>query len=258
MRLLRSEENDKFSLTPTLRGTEIPPYAILSHTWEADNQEVTFKDIVDNTWRGKAGHRKIQFCAEQARKHGLRYFWVDSCCIDKSSSAELAEAINCMFRWYRDAAKCYVYLSDVSTRKHSGCPELLWESAFRQSRWFTRGWTLQELLAPLEVDFFSQDCIWLGDKKSLELQIHETTSIPVEALHGGSLSQFRIEDRMLWAVKRRTTIEEDKAYSLLGVFDVHMPLIYGEGEKKAFRRLKEEIDRASGIDGSRMAYSCLR
>ena len=256
MRLLNLNADGGFSLT-TFTRNEIPRYAVLSHTWEADNQEVTFHDVINHMEKGKAGFRKIQFCGEQANRDGLQYFWVDSCCIDKASSAELSEAINSMFRWYKDAVKCYVYLSDVSTGKHSRSSQQLWTLAFEQSRWFTRGWTLQELLAPASVEFFSRDGIRLGDKKSLESQIYEITRITVQALQGEPLSQFSIDERISWAAKRETTIEEDKAYALLGIFDIHMPLIYGEGEKKAFRRLKEEIDKLLNVNGLRKGSSAI-
>jgi len=126
--------------------------------------------------------------------------------------------------------------------KHSRFSDLSWEPAFRQSRWFTRGWTLQELLAPQSVEFFSRDGKLLGNKGSLEQQIHEITGIAVKALQG-HLSQFSDDERRMWAAKRETTIEEDQVYCLLGIFDVYLPLIYGEGKKHAFRRLQDEIDR---------------
>jgi hypothetical protein len=151
-----------------------------------------------------------------------------------------------MFRWYRNAAKCYVYLSDVSTGKHSRSSELLWESAFDQSRWFTRGCTLQELLAPSSVEFFSREGKRLGDKESLKVQIQHITSIPVQALEGNTLSKFSVDVRMSWATKRKTTMEEDQVYCLLGIFDTYLPLIYGEGKENAFRRLRKEI---RGSDG---------
>ncbi|KAH8742535.1 heterokaryon incompatibility protein-domain-containing protein [Diaporthe sp. PMI_573] len=138
MRLLERKENGRDIINNTTA------YAILSHTWGDDDEEVTFKDFTDGSGNTKAGYRKICFCGEQAARDGLRHFWVDTCCIDKSNSTELQEAINSMFRWYWDAAKCYVYLSDVSTNVHNQV-ELslqLWESDFRKSRWFTRGWTL--------------------------------------------------------------------------------------------------------------------
>jgi Heterokaryon incompatibility protein (HET) len=241
MRLLSTNDDGSFSLTSFTRNN-IPSYAILSHTWGADNQELTFQDITNGSGRNKAGYRKIQFCGDQAKKDGLQYFWVDSCCIDKTSSAELQEAINSMFRWYQDAAKCYVYLSDVLTREHPQSSELLWEPAFRRSRWFTRGWTLQELLAPRSVEFFSRDSQRLGSKDSLQQQIHEITGVAVKALQG-HLSQFSDNERRIWAAKRETTIEEDQVYCLLGIFDVYLPLIYGEGKKNASRRLQDEIDK---------------
>ena len=112
MRLLRLEDNGEFRLVEFV-GKNIPRYAVLSHTWEVDEEEVTFKDLVDGVGKSKSGYSKIRFCGKQAGKDGLQLFWVDTCCIDKSSSAELLEAINSMFRWYHNAAKCYVYLSDV-------------------------------------------------------------------------------------------------------------------------------------------------
>jgi hypothetical protein len=160
-------------------GNDIPRYAILSHTWGADHEEVTFKDMVDGTGKAKAGYRKIRFCKKQAAKDGLQFFWVDTCCIDKSISTELTEAINSMFRWYQDAARCYVYLPDVSTGGSVGDDEFArrWKTAFKKSRWFTRGWTLQELIAPVSVEFFSVEGERLGDKKSLERTLHEITGI---------------------------------------------------------------------------------
>ena len=246
MRLLKRINADKFSLTEELFDDNIPRYSILSHTWEADVEEVTFKDMVEGTGKSKPGYNKIRFCGQQAAKDGLQYFWVDTCCIDKSNNTELSEAINSMFRWYRDAAKCYVYLQDVSISDPCEDDQLsrsAWEPAFRNSRWFTRGWTLQELIAPPSVEFFSMQCKRLGDKKSLERQIQEITGIPVQALQGNPLSQFSIAERISWATKRVTKRKEDKAYCLLGIFDVYMPLIYGEGEK-AFIRLQGEIERS--------------
>jgi hypothetical protein len=244
MRLLQYNSDGDFSLTEFVES-DIPKYAILSHRWEAE--EVTFKDLVDVTSKSKASYGKIQFCGAQARRNGLQYFWVDTCCIDKSNSTELAEAINSMFRWYQDASRCYVYLSDVSRRPFDSADKSNepWESSFRKSRWFTRGWTLQELIAPASVEFFSKEGELLGNKTSLERQICEITGIPIRALRGGSLPNFSVTERMLWAASRETTCKEDMAYSLLGIFDVNMPLIYGEGREKALGRLREEIDKAS-------------
>jgi hypothetical protein len=242
MRLLQYNNDGEFSLTQFF--DDIPLYAILSHTWGPE--EVTFQDIIDGDGTCKTGFDKIRFCGEQARRDGWQYFWVDTCCIDKSSSAELAEAINSMFRWYQNAVKCYVYLSDVSTKKRKASDSLTeytWEPAFRSSKWFTRGWTLQELIAPTLVEFFSKGGELLGDKKSLERHICEITRIPSKALRGGPLAEFSATERLSWAGTRQTTREEDMAYSLLGIFDVHMPLIYGEGRANAVGRLQEAIDR---------------
>jgi hypothetical protein len=242
MRLLRVDANGEFRLTDDLINN-IPPYATLSHTWGEDHEEVNFKDLMIGPRNTKPGYQKIRFCAEQAARDGLQHFWVDTCCIDKSNNTELSEAINSMFRWYRGAARCYVYLSDVPTDDWvDTCP---WELAFRRSRWFTRGWTLQELIAPPSVEFFCSTGKRLGNKRSLERQLHEITGITLRALRGAPLSEFSIDERMVWAETRDTKREEDKAYSLLGIFNVHMPLIYGEGAKNAFRRLREEIDKCS-------------
>jgi hypothetical protein len=252
MRLLQVDENDEFSLTDDLINN-VPPYAILSHTWGEDHEEVSFIDLTRGPRRTKAGYKKLRFCAKQAGRDGLQYFWVDTCCINKENHTELSEAITSMYRWYSRAAKCYVYLSSISiVDDNQVSPSLqLWESAFRNSRWFTRGWTLQELLAPPSVEFFCSKGIRLGDKRSLEQQIYEITGIPVRALQGAPLAKFDIDERMSWAKMRQTKRSEDKAYSLLGLFDVSMPLIYGEGEEKAFHRLQKEIR-----DGKQPIQAC--
>ena len=244
MRLLEYNNDSEFSLTQFF--DDIPPYAILSHTWGLE--EVTFKDIIEGNGTSKAGFDKIRFCGEQAKRDGLQYFWVDTCCIDKSNNIELQGSINSMFRWYRDSAKCYVFLADVPRANidtNDQSHQLSWESAFRRSRWFERGWTLQELIAPKLVEFFSNDCKLLGDKKSLERYICEITRIPSKALRGSPLATFSVAERMSWAEIRQTTYEEDIVYSLLGIFDVYMALIYGEGKDRALKRLREEIDKAS-------------
>jgi hypothetical protein len=239
MRLLQLDDDGGFSLT-NFPENEVPPYAILSHVWGPDGTEVTYKDIVDGQRSNKPGYAKLDFCAVQAEKDGLQYCWIDTFCIDKSVAIELQTAINSMFRWYQRAAKCYVFLPDVSTGKRTRSSKSLWESAFRQSRWFTRGWTLQELLAPQSVEFFSRDGKRLGDKSALEQQIHEITGIQIEALRG-HLSQFTYQERRQWAEARQTTIEEDQAYCLLGIFSVFLVPNYGEGKEYAFLRLHDEI-----------------
>lgn len=243
MRLLRPETDGTFSLVE-FAGREIPRYAILSHTWGADDEEVTLKDLADDVGKSKPGYRKIIFCGEQAAKDGLQFFWVDTCCIDKSSSAELSEAINSMFRWYHNAVKCYVYLSDVSISdsiKNSLSFQQTQNSATQHSRWFTRSWTLQELLAPTSIEFFSAEGDLLGNRSTLLQEIHSITGISIQALEGKPLSHFSVDERMSWAEGREAKREEDLSYSLLGIFDTHMPLIYGEGRQKALARLRREI-----------------
>ncbi|ORY08455.1 heterokaryon incompatibility protein-domain-containing protein, partial [Clohesyomyces aquaticus] len=248
MRLLYIETDGKLRWTKDIiRSEEIPPYAILSHTW--GEEEVVFDDlksldgVKDINAEKEAGWNKIRFCAQQAERDGLHYFWVDTCCIDKSNSQELQEAINSMFRWYQNAKKCYVYLSDVECSAPDADSESSrrWKPAFRKSRWFTRGWTLQELLAPTSVAFYSKERELLGDKQSLKDTIHEITGIPSDALLGKQVSDFGVDERFSWADNRQTTRPEDGAYCLLGIFDIHLPLIYSEGKEKALKRLKKEI-----------------
>lgn len=246
MRLLERRKACEYRLTGKLIDDEVPQYAILSHTWGQDEEEVTFEDVIEGSSKSKVGYRKIEFCGEQARRDNLRYFWVDSCCIKKSSDAELSEAINSMFGWYTGAAKCYVYLSDVSLGEHdSQSSQSIWEPAFRSSKWFTRGWTLQELLAPKSVEFFSSEGKLLGNRESLKLQIQQITGIAIEALRGTPLSEFTVAERMEWAAERKTKYKEDKVYSLVGIFGIFMAPRYGEGEKNAFTRLRSKIEKAS-------------
>ena len=157
MRLLKFDGTGKLSLTEDLNN-DIPPYAILSHTWGRDEDEVTFDDLMLPSDKSKAGYNKIRFCGEQARKDGLEYFWVDTCCINKADQTECSKSINSMYRWYRNAERCYVYLSDVSVRRTNNSDNYQRSSIvehLRRSRWFTRGWTLQELITPAVVEFYS-------------------------------------------------------------------------------------------------------
>ncbi|KAJ8128712.1 hypothetical protein O1611_g4925 [Lasiodiplodia mahajangana] len=252
MRLLMIRPDGSLALTEDL-NEDIPQYAILSHTWGHDSQEVTFKDILEGTGQQKEGYRKIKLCRNRATSDGLQHFWVDTCCIDKTNNTELSEAISSMFRWYQNATKCYVYLSDVSKSHAEHVNEPLrstWRKEFRESRWLTRSWTLQELIAPSSVEFFEREGQRLGDKKSLEQLLHNTTKISIGAFRGYPLSGFSVDERMLWSSGRDAKRPEDKAYSLLGIFDTHMPLIYGEGEEKALSRLRREIDQQSGVSRS--------
>jgi hypothetical protein len=250
MRLLNLTNNGGFSLTQ-FRDDKLPNYVILSHTWGQDDSEVTFKDVTEGTGQDKEGYKKLLFCGNQAKTDGFLYFWVDTCCIDKSDINELTKSINSMFRWYQNAARCYVYLSDVTVQSiHTTIqPDEKWESDFLKSRWFTRGWTLQELIAPKFVDFYSRNQVLLGDKIKLEQHITKITGISKEALHG-HLDDFTIDERFLWAEKRETTEPEDKAYCLLGIFNISLPLIYGEGQQNAMKRLRREIEQSRDPDPS--------
>jgi hypothetical protein len=245
MRLLQFDQSGGLCLTKDLSEEELSshPYAILSHAWGEDNEEVSFADLTQGLGHTRVGYEKLRFCGKQAANDGLHYFWVDTCCIDKSSSAELSTAITSMFRWYGGAVKCYVYLRDVSTRSFESTNALAqsWGPAFRSSRWFKRGWTLQELLAPQSVEFFDSHGIRLGDKESLQQVLHEFTKIPPRALRNAPLDEFSVDERMSWAVDRETKRVEDKAYSLLGLFGVSMVPNYGEGVENAFARLQREI-----------------
>jgi hypothetical protein len=215
-------------------GSNIPPYAILSHTWEQD--EVVLQEYQSPTvaTRDKQGYKKIIATCDLARESdGLGYAWVDTCCIDKTSSSELSEAINSMFRWYKDAVVCYAYLQDLKPEQDV--------ASMCECRWFTRGWTLQELIAPQRVLFYDSGWSKRGDKQTLRDMLRQITNINGAVLSSGYLlASFPIATRMFWASRRKTTRLEDRAYCLMGLFNVNMPLLYGEGEK-AFLRLQHEI-----------------
>ena len=211
----------------------IPPYAILSHTW--GEEEISFRGFESREREHRSGFQKIIQTCRIAKSQGLDFTWIDTCCIDKSSSAELTEAINSMFQWYRNAEICCVHLEDLAPAAPI--------NEMSKCRWYTRGWCLQELLAPSKSRIRFYDANWncRGSVLSLVHLVAEGSRIPLRVLTGESpLDEYSVAKRMSWAGKRKTTRIEDAAYSLLGIFDVNMPLIYGEG-KKAFRRLQEEI-----------------
>ncbi|KAG6362311.1 hypothetical protein INS49_010541 [Diaporthe citri] len=218
---------------PELRQT---PYAILSHTWGDD--EVNYKDFSNlEEAKSKSGYDKIVRTCQLAAARGLEYVWIDTCCIDKSSSAELTEAINSMFRWYREAEVCFAYISDLPER--NGGPAFRWIQNGHY-RWFTRGWTLQELVAADKVEFYDAGWEYRGDKAALISQICRITGVDEHILEDSKLLPATpVARKMSWAAGRETTRTEDMAYCLLGLFNINMPLIYGEGER-AFIRLQEE------------------
>lgn len=273
-------------------------YIILSHTW--DEEEVLFGDLQESPYdkvvedlqnrlatlesslkgetsnnsrdeadskktsfalcraKKKKGWSKIEACCKEASKYGISLVWIDTCCINKDSSAELSEAINSMFALYRDAKVCLAYLQDVSsgpTRlRRAMMPEI------SDARWFTRGWTLQELIAPNEVIFFDRDWNFIGTRSSLTMRIAAITGIH-EAIFGerrlDRLFEFSVAVRLSWAADREVTRLEDRAYSLMGLFGVNMPIIYGEGERSAFLRLQQEIFNGTG-DHSIFAWTADR
>ncbi|KAK1751051.1 heterokaryon incompatibility protein-domain-containing protein [Echria macrotheca] len=243
----------------TLKFFPNPPdrYAILSHVWT--DEECSFEEFqaLDGTksaaTTSKKGYKKIEACCKLASSQGFTWVWIDTCCIDKKSSAELSESINSMFAWYKASTVCFAYLEDVESTS-STCipPERWWWMAdthsdgleYRASRWYTRGWTLQELLAPTNVDFYNRSWTKIGSKWRLRQEISAITGIGEEHLAYFNRGRSSIAQKMSWASRRRTTRVEDEAYSLLGIFGVFMPLLYGEG-RNAFRRLQEELIRTS-------------
>ncbi|KAM7198693.1 Heterokaryon incompatibility protein (HET) domain containing protein [Naviculisporaceae sp. PSN 640] len=304
MRLLRFDDDDNYTFSENFVGQAvIPPYAILSHTWGADGDEITYKDVlnIDYEVRKKPGFKKLQFCARQAKADKLEHFWIDTCCIDKSDSTELNEAINSMFSWYAKSKVCYVYLTDVHI-KEEDCKAAIEETflqirnhksndntssaghddddlnrwynpstwgdlgsthllhpdrgavavchsrmllgpQLQMSRWFKRGFTLQELLAPRNIKFYSSDDVYMFNKdQDSAFILSDITGIPRNALLGSvPLSHYGVDERFNWVASRKTTREEDIAYCMLGIFNVFIPLIYGEGEANASYRLRRAI-----------------
>jgi tetratricopeptide (TPR) repeat protein len=244
MRLLHFDQVGKLILTD-FRGKTTPPYAILSHRW--GDSEILIEDISNGAYKKKEeGYQKLRFCADQAAQDELQYFWIDTCCIDRWNLRERSKAINSMFQWYKDATRCYVFLLDVSVSTTTEPVQRSdWEASFRASAWFTRGWTLQELIAPVSVEFFSREGYPIGDKASLGQLLHDITGIPLTALRNCPLNEFTISERRQWAKNRKTTEEEDIVYCLLGILGVSMPTAYGEGQESARRRLQAEEEAAS-------------
>ncbi|KAL4070149.1 heterokaryon incompatibility protein-domain-containing protein [Scleroderma yunnanense] len=232
---------------------ETTDYAILSHRWigkEVDYKEMTklakMNKREQKAVRDRDGYKKILASCEKAKSDGYKWLWVDTCCIDKRSSAELSEAINSMYRWYTNSRVCYAYLHDVtSTSFPTRSDDERYPISNGWSEWFSRGWTLQEMIAPSNLQFFNKDWQPIGDKRTLTSTLSKITRVPECVLRDG-LSSNRpcVAQIISWAANRKTTRVEDRAYSLMGLLDVNMPMLYGEG-KKAFHRLQLEIIRMS-------------
>ena len=246
MRLLNTEtlRLKKFDQEP------LPAYAILSHRW--GDQEISFQELQSNTGTEKEGYQKIVSFCNNAKSRGFEWCWVDTCGIDKTSSAELSEAINSMYKWYEQSAVCFVFLPDVANQVEPDGSTCF--TGFDTSCWFTRGWTLQELIAPSFVEFYTSDWIYIGDKRSKAHIISDITGIAAGVLLGDDpVRASSVARIMSWASKRVTTRKEDIAYCLLGLFGIHMPLLYGEGDR-SFIRLQEEILKQSS-DQSLFAWN---
>jgi Heterokaryon incompatibility protein (HET) len=221
---------------------QVPEYAILSHTW--GEGEVSYQELISGAGVQKKGWSKIRDCCARAAKDGWKYVWIDTCCINKESSAELSESINSMFAWYEQAAVCYAYLADVDGRSDD------YNSQLYLSRWFKRGWTLQEFLAPPFLIFLDQNWAELGTRYSLRNIISPVTKIQPQQMI--DFRSCNVATKFSWAALRETTRPEDQAYCLMGLFGINMPLLYGEGSK-AFTRLQQKII-ASNNDESIFAW----
>jgi len=239
---IRLIHTDSLCLT-SFMGSEIPKYAILSHTWGSG--EISFQEMMEISKNAghlaaeKPGYTKIVDTCKKAKSIGLDYAWVDTCCIDKTSSSELSEAINSMYQWYQKAEICLAFLGDFEAGPDAR------EVALPECRWFTRGWCLQELVAPKVVEFFGASWQPIGSRADLTSIISKITRIDEQVLVDNTLiDSIPVARRMAWAAGRQTTREEDLAYCLLGIFSVNMPMLYGEGPR-AFLRLQEEIIRTS-------------
>jgi hypothetical protein len=254
MRLINVQD---YSLI-NVNGPEDHPYAILSHTW-GETGEVSFQDMQDlSVARTRDEWPKITETCALAQSHGIAYAWIDTCCIDKSSSAELSEAINSMFEWYKKASRCYAYLADLPASPNGNPSSNRAKDQVRadleRCRWFSRGWTLQELIAPEVVEIYDNSWTCRGTKADLRYELTRITNVDVSVLSNSEeLSTIPVARKMSWAVKRLTTRPEDIAYCLLGIFGVNLPLIYGEGAR-AFIRLQEAIAQSTN-DLSLFAWS---
>lgn len=243
MRLLTRSSDGSLRFKIANENTTDTPYAILSHTWGRDDEEVTFEDIQNGRARSRPAYHKVDFILRRAAEDGLAHVWVDTCCINKDSYVELGEAINLMFRWYAQSTKCYVYLGDVLQTDLQDGRHL---DGLRGSRWFYRGWTLQELLAPAQVEFYDRKGQLLGTRTTMSDSIQSITHIPIHVLRGTALREIPLPERFVWLSGRQTRKAEDMSYCLLGLLDISLPFNYGESGDHARQRLLDEIEKEHG------------
>jgi hypothetical protein len=248
---------------------DVPAYAAASHRWRKGD-EATFKNVKKRRNTERSGYIKVQCFCDFVRKHlaGIEWLWTDTCCIKHESSQELHEAINSMFSWYQSAVVCLCYLADVT--RHAS--EVVMMSQFERSVWFTRGWTLQELIAPRRVLLLSKEWRAIGNKGrpsgdehafefgiQLPDRVAKVTRIPEGILAGSEdVSECNVENKLRWRGARETTKPEDRVYCMFGLFGVHMPLLYGEGEERVAFRLEEEIAKVSGKGTRSLSSSATR
>ncbi|KAG1875820.1 hypothetical protein F4604DRAFT_1581727, partial [Suillus subluteus] len=231
-------------------------YAVLSHRWLPDNQEPLYhqvskepKEVADGP-----GWKKLErFCHTAKVVHNCEFAWSDTCCIDKPSSSELEESIRSMFRWYRNSHVCIAFLSETADLAALQLQETGKSGEKAVDAWFERGWTLQELIAPLQIKFYGANWKPLiqgstndrnnRDSKVIMEKISTLTDIHMDDLESFTPGIDRVPEKMLWASRRRTTRIEDRAYSLVGIFDISIMIVYGEGKRAFFRLIEEVIKR---------------
>ncbi len=277
MRLLKTRQYELIETNDI--PDPFPQYAILSHTWISPKDEITYQDFkhrkgdIENDIFKQKGWAKLKRYCDRAVKDGWDWAWMDTCCIDKTNPADTQEAINAMFRWYQNAGICYAYLEDVDVNKvldrpglangnllmdldldtiagkdnvadPTSFPHMALRAFMIKAKWFTRGWTLQELLAPPYLVFVDHAWRRIGTRESWADEIERASKIEARHLASFNPTDFTlcsIAMRLSWASRRETTVEEDETYSLLGLFGISLPLIYGEGRLRAFNRLQREL-----------------
>ncbi|KAK7461859.1 hypothetical protein VKT23_008289 [Stygiomarasmius scandens] len=266
-----------YELVDFANEKSVPEYAIISHRWR-EGEEVGFAEFTTRALdKNKpnacpSGYTKIMKACEQARRDEISWIWIDTSCIDQDNHEDVARSIKSMYAYYRNARVCYAWLHDVSA---SLTPSTTWnvveginsgglKAEVEESEWFSRGWTLQELLAPKEVIFFDRNWEEVGRRSVLTDVISLRTGIPEPVLEGiVPLQDVDMVKKLCWSVNRQTSKPEDQAYCLLGILGVSMEPCYGEGVQKAFDRLtKVLIEKYPGcwkvLDGVGDLYSMLK